>query len=346
MNEDYLDDEELEEQEDLLFAPGSDEDDSDDSEDSSTTSESIDSKAYEGKLSQTEIELINAYNQIANSKEVETAGLIIIKSIPKHTSTATQTSILKQLFQKQGHNRLQNTKFTSKGTMTGRDINAVLRDDDDDGYNEEVTERIKDFLARFIDYLANRDLSRDSKVSKAKKQRYLPALLIYLFSSGAYGYIVNCPTMPPEYQELIDRAFKEINKTRYGLIEELAQEYEKAGRPKVAERVRADGTIWFSKEPKEIYGRKRYQDLELTLDDIELYRKYRSKYVNTTNSITQEVISEYIYVIQDQRKGIYQKLKDKTRAEAITDVKQELEKFAKNEGTEEERKLVKNILLF
>ena len=82
----------------------------------------------------------------------------------------------------------------------------------------------------------------------------------------------------------------------------------------------------------------------MTEKDIDIYRKYRSRFVNTTNSITQEVISEYIYVIVDSRKGTFLKLKDKTRAEAISDVKQEFEKFAKTHGTLEEQDNVTNIL--
>ena len=100
------------------------------------------------------------------------------------------------------------------------------------------------------------------------------------------------------------RALREINKTRFSLVEELAQAYEDAGRPKVAERVRKDGVGWFSREPKEIYNAATYRDLELTMDDVEIYRGFRARYVNTTNSITQEVISDYIYVIQDSTKVV------------------------------------------
>jgi hypothetical protein len=172
----------------------------------------------------------------------------------------------------------------------------------------------------------------------------IPAFIIYLFSSGAFGYIIDCPTMPPEYQELIVRALREINKTRFSLVEELAKAYEDAGRPKVAERVRKDGVGWFSKEPKEIYNAATYRDLELTMDDVEIYRGFRARYVNTTNSITQEVISDYIYVIQDLRKGTYQKLKDKTRAEAISDVKKEFDRFAKTYGDEDDKRVANSIL--
>jgi len=343
MNEDYLDEDDLELEDGYLIAPS--QDDSDPQDDTSTSIGPIDSKSYESKLSTQEIDLIDAYNKIAACTDIEDAAQIVIANIPKHTSKATQTSIVRQLFHKGGHARLQGNMYTPLSMMTGHEVDVALGEgEDDSGYNEEIYQRNKDLIARFIEYLANRDLSRDSKVSKAKKQRLIPAFIIYLFSSGAFGYIIDCPTMPKEYQELITRALREINKTRFQLVEDLANEYEAAGRPKVAERVRRVGIGWFSKEPKEIYNAATYRDLELTLDDIEIYRKYRGKYVNTTNAITQDVISDYIYVIQDLRKGTYQKLKDKTRAEAISDAKKEFEKFAKNYGTQEERDAANNIL--
>ena len=80
------------------------------------------------------------------------------------------------------------------------------------------------------------------------------------------------------------------------------------------------------------------------MDDVEIYRGFRARYVNTTNSITQEVISDYIYVIQDLRKGTYQKLKDKTRAEAISDVKKEFDRFAKTYGDEDDKRVANSIL--
>ena len=340
MNDDYLDEDELEQEEGGYLLPDSSNDD-----ESISSTGPIDSQVYEGKLSQTEISLIEAYNKIAACKDdVEEATMIVVSNIPKHTSKSTQAMIIRQLWNRQGHSRFQGTRYTPTSLMTGAEVDAALNGESDGGYNEDVYNRNKEIIARFIEYLATRDLSRDSKVSKAKKQRLIPAFIIYLFSSGAFGYILNCPTMPPEYQELIDKALKEINKTRFGLVEELALEYEKAGRPKVAERVRHDGIGWFSRQPVEIYNAAHNRDLELTMEDIAIYRKYRAKFVNTTNSITQEVISDYIYVIQDLRKGTYQKLKDKTRAEAISDAKKEFERFAKTHGTKEEQDAVSNIL--
>ena len=337
MNDDYLDDD------DLVGEAGYP--DTEAGQDTTTSSAPINARSYEGVLNTLEIDMVDAYNRIANCGDVEEAGLIIVSNIPKHTSKATQFSIVRQLFHRQGHSRMQGTKYVPLSLMSGHDMDkAIGEGESDDHYNEEVFARNKNLIERFIKYLAERDLSRDSKVSRAKKQRLIPAFIIYLFSTGTFGYIIDCPTMPPEYQELINRALKGIEKTRYRLVDELAEEYEKAGRPAVADRVRSEGLGWFSREPMEIYGAARYRDLELTKDDIAIYRKYRGKFVNTTNAITQEVISDYIYVIQDLRKGTYQKLKDKTRAEAISDAKKELERFAKISGTPEEQVSVKNIL--
>jgi hypothetical protein len=343
MNEDYLDEDDLEQEDGYLSPVDESEEDSDES--SSVSIGPIDSRSYEGRLSTQEIDLIDAYNKIAACTDMEEATMIVVANIPKHTSKATQSAIVKQLFQKQGHSRLQNTKYTPQSMMSGHDVDVAIGEgEDDNGFNEDLYQKNKDFIARFIKYLAERDLSRDSRVSRAKKQRMIPAFIIYLFSSGAFGYIIDCPTMPPEYQELIVRALREINKTRFSLVEELAKAYEDAGRPKVAERVRKDGVGWFSKEPKEIYNAATYRDLELTMDDVEIYRGFRARYVNTTNSITKEVISDYIYVIQDLRKGTYQKLKDKTRAEAISDVKKEFDRFAKTYGDEDDKRVANSIL--
>ena len=60
----------------------------------------------------------------------------------------------------------------------------------------------------------------------------------------------------------------------------------------------------------------------LTYDDVVLYREFRSKFTNTSKTITQDTISDLIEVYQDPEAGIYEKLKDKTRSEAISDVKQ------------------------
>ena len=57
------------------------------------------------------------------------------------------------------------------------------------------------------------------------------------------------------------------------------------------------------------------------MQDVEVYKKFRTKYNNISTSITQEVISDYIEVVVDEKKGITDKLKDKTRTQAVDDVK-------------------------
>ena len=57
------------------------------------------------------------------------------------------------------------------------------------------------------------------------------------------------------------------------------------------------------------------------MQDVEIYKKFRTKYNNISTSITQEVISDYIEVVVDEKKGITDKLKDKTRTQAVDDVK-------------------------
>jgi hypothetical protein len=79
---------------------------------------------------------------------------------------------------------------------------------------------------------------------------------------------------------------------------------------------------WFDREPAEIRILSEYSDLELTYEDVQLYREYRAKFTNASKSITQDMISDLIEVYQDPEAGIYEKLKDKTRSEAIADVKQ------------------------
>jgi hypothetical protein len=128
--------------------------------------------------------------------------------------------------------------------------------------------------------------------------------------------------MPKEYDDQINNAFQVIMKTKYDIVEQLAREYEARGRQAVADRVRKMGLSWFDREPAEIRILSEYSDLELTYEDVQLYREYRAKFTNASKSITQDMISDLIEVYQDPEAGIYEKLKDKTRSEAIADVKQ------------------------
>ena len=136
--------------------------------------------------------------------------------------------------------------------------------------------------------------------------------------------------MPKEYAVQVDSAFERLMKAKYQIIEDLAKRYEEMGRPKVAERVRKLQTAWFLREPAEIRVTSEYADLDLTYEDVVIYREYRSKFMNSSKVITQDVISDLIEVVIDPEAGIYEKLKDKTRAEAIADVKQVYKEWAKD----------------
>ena len=58
----------------------------------------------------------------------------------------------------------------------------------------------------------------------------------------------------------------------------------------------------------------------------------RSKYTNVSKTITQDVISDMIEVVMDEKAGIYEKLKDKTKSDAISDVKQVFKEWMENNG--------------
>ena len=66
-----------------------------------------------------------------------------------------------------------------------------------------------------------------------------------------------------------------------------------------------------------------------------VYREFRSRFTNISKSITQDVISDLIEVVIDEEAGIYEKLKDKTRAEAIADVKQVYKNWSKDNAAED-----------
>ena len=151
MNEDYLDEDDLEQEDGYLSPVDESEEDSDES--SSVSIGPIDSRSYEGRLSTQEIDLIDAYNKIAACTDMEEATMIVVANIPKHTSKATQSAIVKQLFQKQGHSRLQNTKYTPQSMMSGHEVDVAIGEgEDDNGFNEDLYQKNKDFIARFIKY--------------------------------------------------------------------------------------------------------------------------------------------------------------------------------------------------
>jgi len=346
MEDDYLlgDDDEL--NEDGYYQSG-DEEESEDEEGSGAESESEEedledgkkkanvAKESGGKITADEGWLISAYDDIVaagkNNKDgaLEDAVTIIVMANPKHTAQFTIGNIVKELFHKQGHSRMVNSIYVPDTPLRGEDVDVDFVQEDDSGFNRVFAQEARDHIARFIGYLANRDLSRDSVISRNRKLRHIPAFIIFLFSSGMYDLILKCPTMPKVYQKQIDNALEKIMKSKYDIVEDLARRYEEMGRPKVAERVRKMQLAWFAKEPAEIRTTTEYTDLDLTYEDVLIYREYRSKFTNTSKAITQDVISDLIWVVKDEENGIYEKLKDKTRSEAIADVKQVYKDWSK-----------------
>ena len=337
-DDDYMlnDDEEL--VEDQYYQQPDDEDEELDSVPEDEIEEKpkkVDATIYGGRLTKTEIEFSYSYDNIMDAvrnnkgNAIEDAASIVVWANPKHNSQATIGHILQEMFHKQGHSRMQNSAYTPT-TLRSEDLDMDLYLDDDSGFNKKFAQEARDQITRFVDYLANRDLSKDSVISRRRKERQLPAFIIFLFSAGMYDLILNCPTMPKEYAVQIDSALERLMKAKYQIVEELAKRYDEMGRPKVAERVRKLQTAWFLREPAEIRTTSEYADLDLTYEDVVIYREYRSKFMNSSKVITQDVISDLIEVVIDADAGIYEKLKDKTRAEAIADVKQVYKEWAKD----------------
>lgn len=345
MNEDYyfddLDNDELDES--AYFEPiATDEDDSSDEGGDLDEPEPIHSGGKKpnkteyleaGNLTKDEVWLINAYDDIVKCKpeNLEQAVTIAVYANPKHTAQSTVNSIVKELFSKQGHSRRQNYLYDA-GFLRGEDL-----DDDDVSarFNEEFAKAYQTHINNFFKYLANRDMSDESKVAVTQKKRHIAAFIIFLFSSGSYGYLMDCPDMPEEYRTQVEYAFRRIDNIKNQIITDLASEYDAQGRPDVANTVRNLGPTWFSKEPAEVKNAAQFKDLKLTSKDIETYRVYRNKWVNISTSITQETISDFIEVVINKKKGIYEKLKDKTRAQAVNEVKKIFETWSKEQGLEE-----------
>ena len=342
MEEDYLlDDDDLDNQ---IIIQSDDEDgdsgidgSSENPEDQTSLDEYDESSVgiYGGKMTGFESWLSLAYDDIGKYAKagvdgaIEAAATIVVKANPKHTSEKTIGDIVKDLFHKQGHSRMVNTVYTPEGPLRGEDVDIDYLGEDDSGFNQKFANEAREQIARFIGYLASRDLSKDSTISRRRKQRHIPAFIIFLFSSGMYDLIVGCPTLPEEYATQVTNALETIMKSKYEIVEELAKKYEEMGRQKVADRVRKLQLAWFSKEPAEIRTSSEYSDLNLTYDDVLIYREYRSKFTNTSKTITQDIISDLIEVVVDKDAGIYEKLKDKTRADAISDVKQVYKDWSK-----------------
>lgn len=365
MGDDFLlDEDDLDGQEDYIGTA----DDTDDETDEST--EDIDSvddepigeepskpgvtdKDYKGKMTKDEIWLSSAYNDIQNASSKDIGKISVgggrafdsiivdaVRSIimanPVNTSSTTVENITKEFFQAQGHSRIVSSLYTPDQPLRGTDVDDKFGRDEDGEFNQQYAEEVRNLIAKFINYLATQDLKKDSIISRRRKQRQIPAFIIFLFSAGLYDYVIGCPTMPPEYDEQIKKAMERIGKAKDDIVEALAKRYEEHNRPKVAERVRKLGTSWFNREPAEIRTTSEYADLGLTQQDVVDYREFRSKFTNVSRSLTQDIISDMIEVVLDKDAGIYERLKDKTRSDAISDVKQVFKNWSKeNQGDSE-----------
>ena len=352
MEDDYLLDEEDLDNQGFIGSDetGDSDDDDDDSEGSGDIIEGdeedrkskVDESQYGGKMTKDELWLSTAYDDIVaagkadKDNAIEDAVTTIVWANPKHTSVNTVGNIIKDLFHKQGHSRMVNSLYTPDSLLRGEDVDSDFRDEDDSGFNKAYAEEARNQIARFIEFLASRDLSKDSIISKRRKQRQIPAFIIFLFSSGMYDLIVECPTMPEEYATQVKEAMRKIMKAKYDIVEDLAKKYEELGRPAVADRVRKLQLSWFNKEPAEIRSAAEYSDLELTYEDVLVYREFRSKFTNTSRAITQDIISDMIEVVIDKDAGVYERLKDKTRSDAISDVKQVYKDWSKNNPDDSE----------
>lgn len=292
-----------------------------------------DAEIYGDKWTPAEIALSAFYDDMykATKKKdgvLEMAVSIMIEADPKNTSSIVRQKLVGEKLQRQGHARIVNF-YKPEVSLRGEDVDEELMEDDNSSFNAAYLQEAKDKIASFIEYLASRDLSQDSTISRRRKMRHIPAFIIFLFSTGMYDLIVNCETMPPEYASQIKNALEVIQKEKYSIVDELARRYEAEGRPKVAEKVREMGLSWFSKEPNEIRATPAYSDLGLTLDDVLIYKEYRGKFTNASKNITQDLISDLVEVVIDPEAMIYEKLKDKTRADAISDVKDVWKKWDK-----------------
>ena len=207
MNDDFLldnEDEELNEDDYYIGEENDEEDEDEDQEEIiDDDEESKKGPVTSTKLTADEIWLRSAYDDIvaAGAKlkddSIQVAAQTIVMANPKHTSTSTVNNIIRDMFQSQGHHRMVNSVYNPETALRGEDIDIdFLGTDDDAGFNKKFSEDAKNQIARFIDYLANRDLSKDSIIMRNKKRRHLPAFLIFLFSSGMYDLVINCPTMP------------------------------------------------------------------------------------------------------------------------------------------------------
>lgn len=301
----------------------------------------VDASKLDG-ITSYEIELTKAYDDIAKSSGIEDAVYLIVQANPQHTNSATISNVVKDILNKQGHSRMQNSY--SSGLLRGYEVDSELDEDDSGEFNETFRNKSRDLVSRFVEWLVNRDTSEDNLANIRRKQRHLPAFIIFLLSNNMYDLIINCPTLPDDYKSQVKVALDKLHEAKHEVVEELAEKYDQAGRPEVAKKVRQLGVTWFDKEPAEIINSAEFRDLKLTMDDVNIYRTVRPKFINISSAITQDVASELIEVVIDPEAGVFEKLKDKVRTEAINEVKTLFRDYAKASAQEEDAKVAQDII--
>lgn len=306
---------------------GGDSDDIDASQVSGVVGKTDQSAYAGGELSSYEVGLLTIYDNIKalSSKPTDWEQTIfdivgqVIAANPASTDKRTIQTQTMEALNMQGKSRILSTAYNPSGLMTSDEVDDEYVKTGRSGTSADLNEDARNQVARFIDYLAKRDLSKDNLSNKKRKRRHIPAFIIFLFNAGMYDLIIDCPTMPDLYKREIDNAFKSITKAKLDQVENLAKKYEENGRPAVADKVREMGISWFEREPMEIRTLAAYRDLELTSKDVMLYKESKNKFNNISRTITQDVASKLIAVYQED--GTFETLKDKTRQEAVEEVK-------------------------
>lgn len=287
-----------------------------------------------GGITGTELELSRLYDNM-KTQDINTLVAVVLSANPIHTSGSTIGSLMMEIFHKQGKNRMPNSFST--GLLDGYEIDAAL-EGEEEAYqlNEQLMRSYNEVVGSFLTYLSNMDYSKDNAVNKKRKQRLLPAFLIYLLSSKIYTpLIANIEVLPFDYQQQVREALHKVNDMKHDIVEEIAVEFEKRGRKPLADKIRHMGLSFFDREPNEIRHAAEFNDVGgLSPDDIELYRIYRTKFISVSKSMTQDYASDLIEVVTDEDSGISERLKDKVRAEAIRDVREEFVRFAQENNVD------------